>query len=508
MTALELGARLADRRGLEQLPPAWAAHAVHVFDCLDAGIKPTQAPPPVYATRRDPGNVSLGGSVLRASIALGEPLMPWQASVAMTSHELDPYRPGAWRYPVVIVTVPRQSGKTTLMRAVRVARATARAHQVILMTAQTGKDAKKQWNKMVARAQRDTSPLAPFAHVRKSQGSEALTFPNGSAISPFAPTPKSVHGDTTHLWDVDEAWAFGAEEGGALLDALDPTQITVIDGQAWIFSTMGTAISEWWNAYVDAGRLAVGDPQARVAYFEWSMPEGADPFAPATIASFHPAVGHTQELAKLMEKSSGSAAVWRRGYLNLRSEAGGGSVVDAEEWAALAADHPRPAGSNLVIGYAVADDRSGASIYAAWVTGEDSTHVQLVATNPGAAWLPNALKQLQDALAPRAIVADDYGHTRNATAEAQRLGVQVRVLTGREYSAACTDYLGRVADERISHDGSHELADALAVAALRPMAGGRGFDARHSAGPIDALQAPVQAQWAAASDTTPTIQLF
>lgn len=500
---------LLDAHGVDLLPPAFAAHRQHVVDCLAAGIRPSYAPPARYSTRRDPNNKTLGAAVVKASVALGEPLMPWQREVAMVSHELDPFQPYAWRYPVVIVTVPRQSGKTTLMRAVRVARAIMREHQVILMTAQTGKDARKQWTKMVERAQRRTSPLAPFAHVRQSQGSEALTFPNGSGISPFAPTPKSVHGDTTHLWDVDEAWAFSAEDGNALTDALDPTQITVIDGQAWIFSTMGTVLSDWWNEYVDRGRAAVGDPTARVAYFEWSLPEGADEMAPASVASFHPAVGHTQPLETLMEESKKPLALWRRAYLNLRPEAGTAStVVDLEEWKALAADVARPAGQEMTIGYAVADDRSGASIYAAWPTGSESVHMQLVASNPGASWLPPALKALQDTLAPRGFVADDYGHTRNATAEAKRLGVRVNVAAGRDYSSACNALLGRVADQRVTHDGSTELQDALTVATLAPMAGGRGFDARKSAGPIDALQGATLAAWAATEDTTAQIQLF
>lgn len=504
---------------LAELPAAYAEHARHVLASIEAGRRPTLAPPAKYATARTPSNQTLGPAAARTSLALGEPFMPWQQLVADVALELDPDRPGCWRYPLVVITVPRQAGKTTLMRAIRTTVALVRARRVILMTAQTGKDAKKQWNKLVARATDRQSPLAPFAAVRQSQGSEALTLPNGSAISPFAPTPKSVHGDTVHLWDIDEAWAFSADEGQALIDALDPTQITVPDRQAFLFSTQGTADSAWWAEYVAAGRAATADPTARMAYFEWSAPTDEDgapiePYAPDTVASFHPAVGHTQALPDLMDKAKGPAAVWQRAYLNLAPGKGAANAsgIDPAGWAELGLpEHgggaqPRPAGAQVSIGYAVAGDRSGASIWAAWPAGE-RTHLQLVASQPGAAWLPGALVELQRTLAPRVIVANDGGLTRNATAEARRLGVQVTTYGVRDYTEASTALVAAVADGELSHDGAQGLADAIDVAVLRPMGGSRGYDARASGGPIDHLQAALVAHHAAQA-ATPTIQLF
>ena len=41
--------------------------------------------------------------------------MPWQRQVADVALELDDA--GRFAYPLVVITVPRQSGKTTLLRA-------------------------------------------------------------------------------------------------------------------------------------------------------------------------------------------------------------------------------------------------------------------------------------------------------------------------------------------------------------------------------------------------------
>ena len=59
----------------------------------------------LYATRRDPRLMSTGARVGVVARHLGTPLMPWQQHVAdIAGERLDS---GAWRYPVVVVTVPR-----------------------------------------------------------------------------------------------------------------------------------------------------------------------------------------------------------------------------------------------------------------------------------------------------------------------------------------------------------------------------------------------------------------
>lgn len=499
-----------------RLPPAYADHAARVLADLAAGRRPSSCPPAAYATARTPDNRSLGRAVGAVSALLGEPLMPAQQYVADVALERDPDRPGAWRYPLVVVSFPRQAGKTTLMRAVRVHRAITRPQLVSLMTAQTGKDARKQWAKMAERVRAPDSPLRRFAQLRRSVGSEALAFLNGSTISPFAPTPKAVHGDTVPLADIDEGWSFGTEDGHALIEAIEPTQITVPDRQLWIFSTMGTAASTFFHDLVDEGRAAVADPRSRMAYFEWSAPEDADPLAPATVAAFHPAVGHTQELADLMARAQGRPAVWRRSYLNLRTATAGPAVLDLAEWSELVMAREVPSGAQLVLAYAVAADRSGATVAAAWRTGEAEdgrpiVHVAIVASSPGAAWVPRTVHELRERLQPRAVGADDSGLTRNATTELRRVAGTddaVRTLTVRAYTEACAELLAAVQDGRLTHDGAEQLREAIAAAVLRPMGGGRGFDARASAGPIDALQAATVAAWLALEDGPPTVQLF
>lgn len=449
-----------------------------------------------YATARTPGNRTMGGRVGVVSEALGAPFMPWQRQVADVACELHPTIPGAWRYRLVIVTVPRQSGKTTLMRAVAVDRAVSKPDQQVFVTAQTGKDARARWRDWVTAIESPTCPLAGVAQVRKAAGSEALSFPNRSFVSPFAPTPKSLHGYTPPLVMVDEGWAFDQPSGSDLEAAISPAQITLVDRQLWIVSTMGDADSHWFHALVEAGRAATGDPSSDIAYFEWSADEDADPYAPETL-DFHPAVGHTQTrddlLAQSVRESPGN---WARGYLNLRTSTSE-AVIDLARWDDLAPEtqHDPPALGECVIGYAVADDRSGSSVWAAHVhAGRPCAH--LVATRAGSSWVAPTVADLH-ARGVRKVTADDSGHTRTVTATLDTLGVKVATLPTSEYVTACASLLGHVTDGTVAHDGSPELRSAVEVAALRNMGGGRGFDDRTSAGPIDHLKAATAALFVA-----------
>lgn len=106
-------------------------------------------PPPKYGTTRNPANPSFGARVAAVAQYLGTPLMPWQRLVADVVMELNPANPGAWRYQQVVISVPRQAGKTALLRAIMADRLMNYARHEVLMTAQTGKDARKRWKQVL-----------------------------------------------------------------------------------------------------------------------------------------------------------------------------------------------------------------------------------------------------------------------------------------------------------------------------------------------------------------------
>lgn len=453
-------------------------------------------PPPKYGTRRNPANPTFGARVAAVAEYLGTPLMPWQRMVADVIMELNPSDPGAWRYQQVVISVPRQAGKTALLRAVMTDRMMNYGAHTILMTAQTGKDARKRWKQLLYTLRAEKKP--DIFKTRLSQGSEAVTFiPNASAISPFAPTPKSIHGDSLHLVTVDEAWSFDAEKGAALETAINPTQLTVRDSQLIIVSTKGTASSAYLNQLIEKGREAVSDPLSSMAFFEWSADEKKaeeNPYSDDTLA-FHPAIGHTQSADKIRSLETASLDAWKRSILNLETSTES-TILNLAVWDSLSTNLTVPdSPANISLGFDVAQNREASTIYAAWTHPEKGLQIALVKQAPGASWLLQDIPALSR-LGYRDIIADDSGTTRTLIGDLDtETRDKISVLRPREYATACQLFLDRVKSGELQHDHNPSLRDAIAAAVLRSMGGAVAFDPRKSAGAIDALRAATCAIW-------------
>lgn len=461
--------------------------------------------PPRYATRRNPALRTRGGKVGAIARALGKPLLPHQQYIADVALELNP--PGSrlrYRYQRIIVSLPRQSGKTTLMRPIFLERVLARKGTQAFMTAQLGKDATARWEDLVSDL--ETQPaLSAFARITRSKGSERCEFPNGSFISPFAPSKKSLHGYSPPLVFIDEGWAFDEAEGAELMKAIRPAQLTKTDRQHFIVSAAGDAESTWWDMLTEAGREAVKDPRSTTAYFEWSGPDpvedGADPLDPESW-EFHPGLDGLitlEDIAAEADPSANSHGDFLRGIMNISTKTRDKTVIDMTKWTARAATLSTPPPDGVVYAFDVAVDRTKASIYSAWRDARDRMNVAVYMTDEGADWVFGRVAELLDAGAT--VAADDGGPARAITRRLVQKGYDVLTMSGKEYATAWTSFKGMVDDAgELQHDGSPALTGALEVAVER--AGENPSPSRsHSLGPIDPLIAAVAAMYFADQDS-------
>jgi hypothetical protein len=217
--------------------------------------------------------------------------MPWQAFVADVALELDPTT-GRYAYQLVLITVPRQSGKTTVFGCVLDHRGISVARARCWFTMQTGKDAvdwltNEHWPLL--------APFGDLCHLRRAIGSEHIRWrQSGGLVRPFPPSPAALHSKVSDLVVVDEAWAFDYVRGVQLDQAIVPTQATRPAAQVWKVSTAGDASSTWWLGTVEQGRAAADAGRTDgIAYFEWACPDDLDPTDPASWPLYHPAYGRT-----------------------------------------------------------------------------------------------------------------------------------------------------------------------------------------------------------------------
>lgn len=460
-------------------------------------------PPPKYAPQRDTSWNTEGGELRKIARALGREPMPWQQLVYDTATEWRTFGPGEsendvflgqrrYRYSRVLVTVPRQSGKTAGMAPVRIHRLLTRPGLRAFSTAQTGKDAGKRMQDLIQLVV--ASPLAPFFKSRFSIGSEGLSVPaNGASLTRFAPKADALHGETPEHVDYDEIWVHSREQGAALEGAVSPAQITLHGrSQVWYFSTMGTAGSGWLNDMVEVGRAGT-DPS--LAYFEWSLPDDADAYDPAAWWTFHPALGNTiAETALAEEAGRMSYSEWMRAYCNRRVETVD-ALIPAEDFADLAGELEPPAWSDVTIAYDVAPGNASAALYAVWRDDAGRPCAHVVHAAGGTAWLADLVETIWRTHKPRAIAGDDGGETRPINDELSRRGVPVQTTT-RDFGTACMQLLTAARDERtLRHDGSENLRRAVMHAVIRPVGDSWRFSRAHSTGPIAALIAVAVGLW-------------
>jgi hypothetical protein len=427
--------------------------------------------------------------------------MPWQQQVLDVALEIDPLT-GKLAYREIVLTVPRQSGKTTLLLVLILLRALGSPLQNIRYTAQTGSDARKKWTDDWLPIL-DASTFSRFYRPRLTNGHEALRFKNGSLQALLATTQKAGHGGTIDLGILDEAFAHA---DARLEQALKPAMITRPQPQLWVVSTAGTPDkSPYLWGKVDIGRNAVdGGLTGSVAYFEWSAHDDLDPADPETWWSCMPALGYTvTEEAVASDFASMELGEFERAYLNRWKTAMTEPVIPLAVWNSLVDEHSVPL-DPVCFAFDVSPERY-ASIAAAGRRADGKVHVEVIDRRHGTAWLPDRLAELVKVHRPVAVVCDAVGPAGSVLAALEQKRVKVVTVTAQEHARACgmlydlatePDEHG---DRTLRHLGDPDLLTALDGACKRPLGDAWAWSRKTSSVDISPLVAVTLALWGASS---------
>lgn len=390
--------------------------------------------------------------------------MPWQALVADVGGELDPVT-GLPAYREVRVTVPRQSGKTTLFLAWQINRCVSRrwSHpQRSAFTAQTGKDARDKWIDELfplIRSSRLKSLVAVKGsrlEINEGMGNESIRFKTGSLIRLLSTATTSGHSKTLHQAVMDEVWH---DIDDRREQGLRPAMITVDDAQLLVCSTAGTDASLVLNRKVDTGRAAaLADTGSGVAYFEWSAPDGWDPTDEASYVTFMPALcpappcrcagpgeswHHTITSLDAIrserdEMKTDNYAEFRRAYGNRKTSATDRdrwSVLSELDWLALL-DPTTTAIDPLCFAIDTTPERSHSSIAVVGPRADGDVHGELTDHAPGTSWVVGRAVELHARWHPARWVVDAGGAAGFLIPELTRLGLPVESMGARAVGQA------------------------------------------------------------------------
>lgn len=440
--------------------------------------------------------MTFGPAVAQLAQAMGKPLMPWQRYVADTALEVDD--DGRFVYKLVIVTVPRQSGKTTLFGAVMDHRALIVPRGRVWFTQQSGKDAvdwliNEHWPLL--------APFGSEVHLRRAAGSEHIRWRRSAGmVRPFPPTADGLHGKTSDLVVADEVWAFSLVRGQELDQAIVPTMSTRPNATTWKVSTAGDATSTWWLGNVETGRAAAAAGRTdSIAYFEWACPDELDPCDPGSWPLYHPAFGRT------ISAESMQSALLTLGPDEFARSMGNrwvstvSRVIPLQAWRAAAEpEQPQPEVGRVALAFDVAVDRSDAAIVAAWRDDTGVGHIEVADHRVGVGWVPDRMAELVERWRPVSVSYDAAGPALDVADVLGRSGVDLVGLKARDYAAACAGLLeGLVADPPKVRYRPHPALDAAANdAARRALSDMWAWARRQSAGSLSALTAATVAVWA------------
>lgn len=432
----------------------------------------THDPAPRYMPEPTPGALNELAEIAAVAKLMQWDLQPWQRRVLQVATEYVPAPNGerAYRYREVLITVPRQSGKTTLISPLGIFRALLRPRSEIYFSAQTGQYAGDYMKKLGQAFNKSWHPALRVAfEFMRSNGSEGFRCANGSIFQRFTRGAEAMHSKTPQLVINDEIWSLSRDEGADLVGAVRPAQSTLgRSAQMWNLSTMGTIQSEYMNDLVEIGRSG---QRADLCYVEYALPPDADPTDAELWPTFHPALGNTQTIETLMTDFQALwpevPNEWIRGYCNRLTVAKDAELIP--DWSDLdeAGEITSPA-----FGVELSARSYGACIVAAWLTDERPC-IALVKQSAGLNWVIPALVQLKQVYPDAAIWLDKAGANmrlidlieRTEAVEINTAGLNERQIGDAALLEAAKDL------KTLRHDHSQAFTDAVAGLHLKTVNG-------------------------------------
>jgi hypothetical protein len=426
--------------------------------------------------------------------------MPWQRDAVDVMLEYDPAT-GLYRYGTIILTVPRQAGKTTLIGTLADHRCISRPNARAWITMQNGKTA-DSWMRnehlpSLSRLGDPDSKRSPYRQSLRAGEIGPIWRRLNSTFFTFPPKRDALHSKQSDLAIISEAWAHSAEVGADIRQAIRPTMLTRRNAQLVVESTLGDDSSVFLDGYYDLGVESLTNPATRVCFIDYGIPDDADPEDLDVIAAHHPAFGHTVNMQALVDAREdfradpalGGASGWARAYGN-RATRSRETAIPASAWTTAArprVDVPERAG----VGLDATPSGARVAVGLGW-RDDDQAFGELAYAGPPSRETPAMIVDLcRRNASPLVVDRGALGALELVDAVSRQRGApEVVFLNMGEYAAACGVLYRGVLDDTWHHFNDPDLTAAAEIATKRDLGdGGFGWGRKTSAGSIAELGA-------------------
>ena len=453
------------------MTPAVAEYDTAVLEGVEPYRQDYQAsmescPPLMPVTQPTPGRKNLLEEVRVIARKLGfKQLMPWQEYVIRVATELLPNGRLAYRY--VIVTVPRQSGKSEgVMFPVVLHRMLVWREQPqrCVWVAQSFMENEDMWHGylklLIEQSRLDQTEglmvqkgISPGLYIQKQGRKTADTTKSYCRL--VTSSKIAGHGGKPGLVMIDEAWTMTEAQAQAFI----PSQRTKPNAQVWFVSSVGDDSSVFFRDKYDEGRqLAERGVNRGTAFFNWGAPDGAPPDDRRVWVRAMPALGWTTSMDVLdTEFQVTPEREWRRSALNQWVEGYGDPLFPAQVWDDVFEGHDlEPEGDMIYLAVDVPPERTHGSVVLC-----GSSVLALEEYKKGLGWITGdvraAVRYMETQGDRVTVAAVDSPTMRPLIEPLEAEGVQVRWYDNKAYMRGCGRFHDGVMDGRLKVMGSSEL---------------------------------------------------
>ena len=402
----------------------------------------------------------------------------------------------------VVLSIPRQVGKTYFVLALLVIMCVLFPGLQVLWTAHHGRTTTNSFRTLQGLARRK-KVAAHVKNIRVANGEQEITFHNGSMIMFGAREQGFGRGfDEIDVEVFDEAQILNEK---ALEDMIAATNQARHPHGALLFY-MGTPPrpSDPGEAFSLKRTRAIEGKATDLVYLECSADEDADPDDRAQWrkANFSYPTRTPHESMLRLRENLGSDEGWLREGLGVWGSKNTPQVIDPQTWR-LIADPASMAIERLTLAVDVAPDRSVASVALAGQRADERWHVELDEHRTGADWVPAWIEQRAEKNTLHAVVLDEMSGLVEKRTNGRHyvIGTDVEVTlaasAGRDMAIACAKFYDAAMDGSLVHTDQPQVNVALSVARKRPIGDGWGWNRKSATSDITPIVAETLALWGA-----------
>lgn len=364
----------------------------------------------------------------------------------------------------VLMSIPRQVGKTYLIGAIVFALCLLHPGLTVLWTAHRLRTADETFAKMQGFTRR--SKIKPYvAKVVLGAGNEEVLFTNGSRILFGARERGFGRGfDDVDVEVFDEAQILGENA----IDDMIPAMNTAPNPLAIFIGTppKPTDPSEFFTGKRKA-ILAGEDTDS--AWIEFGADPGCDPEDREQWAKANPSYPHRtpDNAIRRMHRILGPDSFPREGLGIWDGETG--AALDLDRWDALADPDAREAArpSPVVFAVEVSPDRQWGGIYLAGRRPDGAAHLQMVQSGRGTAWLAGRVAELAGKWKPLDVVVRNGSPAMAVVPDLGQNKIEPVILSKPEMAAACGLMVDAVAEDRVRHSAQAVIRVSIEQAKRR-----------------------------------------